>query len=355
MISLFRQPQPFGIKGIARCGKITKHLLSKLNPGEIAVIDHVNLDRVAASGLIEKRVKAVINGSPSITGQFATYGVKQLLDAGIPVFDYTGTENVVSFLHDGEEVIIQNQSLYITEKNICLENVLTSVTEKEWNRKIKQAQFNFPYVFSDFIENTIGFIQKEKDSFITRLPELPLKTRIENNPVVVVIRGKQYKEDLDALLPYIQRESPVLIGVDGGADALIELGFIPDLIIGDMDSVSNEALLRAKEIVIHAYPGGFAPGEKRVKELGIPYFLLPAPGVSEDVAMLLAYEKNAEMIVSVGYHSCMIDFLEKGRKGMGSTLLVRMKIGDRLIDARGLNKLRLDVSGNEYKHHYTGL
>lgn len=355
MISLLRQLQCRRMKGIVRPGAITKHLVSILNPGEIAVINHENIDSVAAMGLIEKKVKAVINCSPSFTGQFATYGAKELLDYGIPLFDYVGEEDLFHLLNDGEEVIIHNHSLFIFHKNMLLEKVLSPVTEKEWARKLKRTQFHLPFVYSDFIENTIEFIEKEKESFIQRIKEIPLKTMIANRPVVVVIRGKQYKEDLAALLPFILREHPVLIGVDGGADALVEHGLTPDLIIGDMDSVSNESLLRAKEIIVHAYMGGFAPGEGRVKQLGIPYHILPAPGVSEDVAMLLAYDKNAQVIVGVGYHSCMIDFLEKGRKGMGSTLLVRMKIGDRFIDARGFNKLGLDVRENEYQHHYSRL
>ncbi|HBI02753.1 MAG TPA: hypothetical protein DDY49_01815 [Paenibacillaceae bacterium] len=355
MISLLRQPQLSRIKGIVRCGTITKHLVSILGPGEIAVINHENLDSIAASGLIEKRVKAVINCSPSFTGQFPTYGAKQLLDFGIPLFDYVGKDDLFDVINDGEKILIHEESIFIMHEDRHLEKVLIPVTEKEWFRKLKRTQFHFPFVYSDFIENTIEFIEKEKKSFISRLPDIPLKTIIGNRPVVVVIRGKQYKEDLESLLAYIQREHPVLIGVDGGADALLEHGLSPDLIIGDMDSVSSESLLRAKEIIVHAYVGGYAPGEQRVKQLGIPYHILPAPGVSEDVAMLLAYDKNARIIVGVGYHSCMVDFLEKGRKGMGSTLLVRMKIGDRFIDARGFNKLGLDVRENEYQHHYSGL
>ena len=132
---------------------------------------------------------------------------------------------------------------------------------------------------------------------------------------------------------------PILVGVDGGADALMEFGYTPDVIVGDMDSVSDEALRKAKEIVVHAYTDGRAPGLKRIQDLGLEAVVFPAPGTSEDIAMLTAYEYGAELIVAVGTHSNMIDFLEKGRPGMASTFLVRLKIGSKLVDAKGVNLL----------------
>jgi uncharacterized membrane-anchored protein len=160
-----------------------------------------------------------------------------------------------------------------------------------------------------------------------------------NRHVVVVVRGRHYREDLRMLSSYIRECRPVLIAVDGGTDALMECGYTPDLIVGDMDSISDRALCCGAEVVVHAFPDGSAPGRERVEALGLPYHLLPAPGTSEDVAMLLAYEEQAQLIVTIGSHSNMIDFLEKGRKGMASTLLVRTKIGPKLIDAKGVSQL----------------
>ncbi|HHV82143.1 MAG TPA: hypothetical protein GXX43_00515, partial [Tepidanaerobacter syntrophicus] len=150
-----------------------------------------------------------------------------------------------------------------------------------------------------------------------------------------------YKEDLAAIKTYIDEVRPVLIGVDGGADALLEYGYTPDIIIGDMDSVSDNTLriCKEKDIVVHAYPDGRSPGLERIKKLGLDAKIFTSPGTSEDIAMLLAYEKGADLIVAVGTHSSMIDFLEKGRKGMGSTFLVRLKVGSILVDAKGVSKL----------------
>ena len=151
-----------------------------------------------------------------------------------------------------------------------------------------------------------------------------------------------------AIKSYIDEVKPVLIGVDGGGDALLEFGFTPDIIIGDMDSVSDDCLLRSKEIIVHAYSDGRAPGLDRVKDLGLKSKIFTSPGTSEDIALLLAYEKNADLIVAVGTHSNMIDFLEKGRPGMASTFLVRLKVGGILVDAKGVNKLYKSTFKTKY-------
>ena len=185
----------------------------------------------------------------------------------------------------------------------------------------------------------IEYAKKEK-GFILGEVEIPkVKTKYKDRHVLVVVRGQDYKEDLSTIISYIEEVKPVLVGVDGGADALVEFGYTPDVIVGDMDSVSDETLKKAGEIVVHAYVDGRAPGLKRIQDLGLDAVVFPAPGTSEDIAMLTAYEYGAELIVAVGTHSNMIDFLEKGRKGMASTFLVRLKIGSKLIDAKGVNLL----------------
>ena len=189
------------------------------------------------------------------------------------------------------------------------------------------------------IDNTIEYAKREK-GFILGETEIPkMTTNYKDRHVLVVVRGQDYKEDLATIKSYIEEMKPILVGVDGGADALLECGYNPDVIVGDMDSVTDEALKKAKEIVVHAYVDGRAPGLKRVQDLGLDAVVFPAPGTSEDIAMLTAYEYGAELIVALGSHSNMIDFLEKGRKGMASTFLVRLKIGAKLIDAKGVNLL----------------
>jgi uncharacterized membrane-anchored protein len=157
--------------------------------------------------------------------------------------------------------------------------------------------------------------------------------------VLVVVRGYDYREDLTALRSYIRELHPLLIGVDGGADALLDAGLRPDLIIGDMDSVTTEALVSGAELVVHAYADGRAPGMERLEALGLPCEVFEATGTSEDIAMLLAYERGAELIVAVGTHTNLVELMDKGRKGMASTFLTRLRVGSVLVDAKGVSRL----------------
>jgi uncharacterized membrane-anchored protein len=141
------------------------------------------------------------------------------------------------------------------------------------------------------------------------------------------------------LRPYIREYRPILVGVDGGADALIEVGYTPDVIVGDMDSVSDHALRCGAEVVVHAYADGRAPGLQRVQDLGVAAVVFPAAGTSEDVALLLADEKGAALIVAVGTHATLVEFLDKGRQGMASTFLTRLRVGGKLVDAKGVSRL----------------
>lgn len=327
------------IKGTVVADKKTKKLIQRVKPGQIAVIAHTDIDEMAARDLIQAKVKAVVNCHPSMTGSYPTIGTKLLLEHKIPVFDANISRLDIP-VTDGSTVLIEGELIYLRRGNEYLPwAIATPVDQHYVMKKWEQGEHNMQHRLLQFIENTLEYAQLEKDYYIKPLPPISVKLPIRKRHVLVVVRGKHYKQDLKAIRPYIDDYRPVLIGVDGGADALMENGLLPDMIIGDMDSVSDEALHSGAEIVVHAYPDGRAPGLKRLDELGIKAHILSAPGTSEDIAMLYAYEQGAEFIVTLGTHSNMVDFLEKGRKGMASTVLVRMKIGMKLIDAKGVSML----------------
>ena len=307
----------------------TKKLAKRLSAGEIAVINHIDIDEVAANSLVERKIKLVINAAPSISGRYPNKGPKILIDNNILIIDNVG-ENVFEELKEGQVIEVNNGQIYRDGQFIGSGEVMDkSVVEK----RTQIAYENMSVELDRFIDNTIEYAKREK-GFILGETEIPkMTTNYKDRHVLVVVRGQDYKEDLATINSYI------LVGVDGGADALLECGYNPDVIVGDMDSVTDEALKKAKEIVVHAYVDGRAPGLKRVQDLGLDAVVFPAPGTSEDIAMLTAYEYGAELIVALGSHSNMIDFLEKGRKGMASTFLVRLKIGAKLIDAKGVNLL----------------
>ncbi len=322
--------------GIARADRKTKRLVQRLRPGEIAVISHPDLDELAAEDLIQARVRAVLNAAPSITGRYPNGGPLRLLDAGIPLLDQVG-EAVLEAVGEERRVTLNAAG------EVQVEGVLVGqgrwLTRDDVTAAMEAARANLEAEIDRFIENTLSFARREKPLVLQPLRYSPPKTRLAGRHVVVVVRGRSYRDDLAAIRSYIDEVNPVLIAVDGAADALLEAGWCPHLIVGDMDSISDRALQCGAELYVHAYPDGRAPGAERLERLGLEGKLIPAPGTSEDVALLLAYQEGARLIVAVGAHADMIDFLEKGRPGMASTLLVRLKVGPRLIDARGVSQL----------------
>lgn len=323
------------IKGTARLDKRTKDLVKRLQPGDIAIINHRELDKVAAQSLVSSKVKAVINVVPSLSEEYPNLGPLTLLEAGIPLIDNAGVD-LFDVIAEGDKIELKDGNIYVDGKPIASGRVLdfnyVTVQMEESNKNINNT-------LSRFVQNTLSYAQNEIDLICKDLPMPKIKTVFLNRHTLIVVRGHNYKEDLGAIKSYIDEVKPVLVGVDGGADALVEFGYGPDIIIGDMDSISDNTLKCGAELIVHGYPDGRAPGLERVKNLGLNAQVFAARGTSEDIAMLLAYEKGAELIVAVGSHSNMLEFLEKGRKGMASTFLVRLKVGNILVDAKGVNKL----------------
>jgi len=322
-------------KATVRVDSRTKNLAKRIQPGEIALINHIDLDRVAADSLVNARVKMVINANCSISGRYPNPGPTVLLEAGINILDQVGIE-IFQKIREGETLEIKNNEIW---QNGTLIGSGKLLELNAVNQRLRTIRKNLGAELDKFLQNTLEYASKEKEMILGSLQMPEVNTKFEDRPVLVVVRGHHYREDLTIIKSYIDDVHPVLIGVDGGADALLQFGYKPDLIIGDMDSVSETALQCGAELLVHAYPDGRAPGLEPIEKLGLTAKIFPAPGTSEDISLLLAYEKGASLIVAVGTHSSMIDFLEKGRAGMGSTFLVRLKVGSTLVDARGLSQI----------------
>ncbi len=329
---------------VARVDIRTKRLVTRLRPGEIAVIHHEDLDRVAAESLVERGVSAVVNASPSITGRYPNLGPLILLQAGVPLVDGVG----VLFLkkvREGMPLRIEEDRVYAGEDLI---GVGVRQTQERVRADMAAAEARMAQQLDAFARNTLEYMQEEQDLLFGGLGMPELRHALSGRHVLVVVRGYNYREDLAALRSYIRDVKPVLLGVDGGADALIEAGYRPHLIVGDMDSVSERALRSGAEVVLHAYRDGEAPGRERLESLGVPFKILRASGMSEDVAFLLAHQKGADLIVAVGSHGNLREFLDKGRRGMASTFLVRLRVGEILVDAKGVSRMyRGSVRGRD--------
>lgn len=322
------------MKGVAKKDLRTKNLVKRLVSGDIAFLAHQDIDVHAAEALVQKKIKAVVNAYPSITGRYKNMGPKVLLENNITVLDSVGM-GVFDAVQDGETVEIRENGVF--RNGTCLGRG-TPLEMSHVSEKIHDASKHMADELERFVENTLSYLHKEKDVLLGEL-HFSVDVDFSGKHVLVVVRGKNYKQDLEALRAYIQETRPVLVGVDGGADALAECGYKPHVIVGDMDSVSDETLRCGAKLVVHAYPDGRAPGLERVKKLGLSADVAPLPGMSEDLALLLAYHKGAEMIAGVGIHFSLDEFLEKERKGMASTFLVRLKVGDILFDAKGVSRL----------------
>ncbi len=328
--------EPPGIVGVARVDPKTKVLVRRLEPGDIAVIDHPDLDRVSADELIACRVAAVVNAAKSITGRYPNLGPGLLLDAGIPLIDDVGRE-VLSRVTEGTTVRLDKDILYSDGDQVIAKGV--QLTESAVTRATRDANAGVATQIDSFAANTLEFLRRERDLLTSGIDPPKLATSMKDRHVLVVVRGYRYREDLRTLRPYIREYRPVMLAVDGGADALLDAGYRPHLIIGDMDSISDEALQVGAELVVHAYPDGHAPGMARLNDLGLDAVKLPAPGTSEDVALLVADACGASLIAVVGTHWTLEEFLDKGRPGMASTFLTHLRIGSKLVNARGVHQL----------------
>jgi len=323
------------VVGIARLGRRTKDLVKRLRPGDLAIIDHIDLDRVSAEELAESGVRAVVNVSPSTSGRFPNPGPLELVRADVCLVDALGS-GLFDELSDGETVTVRDGSVWRNGTRLA-EGV--ELTEAALVAALADQQNRVTEALEAFADNTLRHLRDEGKLLADGIEFPPLTTRFRDRHAVVVARGPGYKSDLRIVRPYIRNFKPVLVAVDGGADALLEIGLKPHVIVGDFDSVSDAALRSGAELLVHAYADGRAPGSDRLDALGLPFLTVSAPGISEDIALMLAHERGAELIVAVGTHFNLIEFMERNRAGMASTFVTRLKVGESLVDAKGVSRL----------------
>jgi uncharacterized membrane-anchored protein len=323
------------VTGVVRPGKRTKLLTKTLQPGQIALIDHKDIDRVSGEELVRKGVSCVINVAASSTGDYPNTGPAIIAEAGVHLVDAIDSD-LFDQLSDGQEITVRGGEI-VHDGTVLARGEVQSVEVVA--DKYEQAKRQVGHALERFAENTIQHIRQESELLSGKLDFPELDTVFRDRDVLVVVRGVDHQRDLRALRSYIRDENPILVGVDGGGDALVEEGHQPDMIVGDMDSAADAVLTCGAELIVHAYTDGRAPGAERLESLGVPYKTVAATGTSEDIAMLMAAEEGARLIVTVGAHFNLVEFLDKNRKGMASTFLTRVRIGEILIDAKGVSRL----------------
>src|SRR6266513_1839141 len=321
--------------GAAKLDRRTKNLVRRLGPEDVAVIDHTDLDRVSAEELLESGVRVVVNVASSQSGRFPNPGPLLLVRGGVRLIDAPGAP-IFDEVSEGELVTVRRASVFRNGDCIAAGRTLSA---QELAGAIAEQRGRVTEALESFADNTLRYLREEGRLLSEGIDFPTLRTRFRDRHALVVARGPGFKRDLRIVRPYIRDFKPVLVAVDGGADALLEAGYKPDVIVGDMDSVSDQALKCQAEKVVHAYTDGGAPGVERIDSLELEHHIVRAPGISEDIALLLAYEKGAELIVAVGTHFNLIEFLERNRAGMSSTFVTRLKVGEVLIDAKGVSRL----------------
>ncbi len=322
------------IEARARVDKRTKRLIPRLQAGEIAIIDHEDIDRVAAEALLDRRPIAVLNASESISGRYPSVGATLLTASNVVLVDALGSG--VMSIREGAQVRIDNDEVFVDGKSIAKGERQNAQSVRAL---VEGAKLGLSAELQAFAENTLRYVREESHLLFDPPDPPDLGIDFKGRQVMVVVRGHDYRDDLQHLRSYVRDMHPVIVAVDGGADVCLQDGLTPDVIIGDFDSVTDDALLSGAKLVVHAYVGGAAPGAERLEKLGLDFVTYEAPGMSEDVAMLLAYDEGADLIVAVGTHASMVEFLDKGREGMASTFLTRLKVGPKLVDAKGVSRL----------------
>jgi uncharacterized membrane-anchored protein len=329
------------IEGTARLGRRTKDLVKRLDPGDVAVIDHVNIDRIAAEELIATGARAVLNAASSSDGRYPNPGPLLLVRSDVALLDVE-VGDPFEALKEGETVRLDGETVSAGGREL-LSGCRLGAAELE--RRLAEQRERVDEALAEFAENTVAHVRQETDLLTGAIAFPATRTSFRDRQALIVVRGEGHRRDLKALNAYIRDVRPVIVAVDGGADGCLEAGLKPDVILGDMDSAGDKALRCGAELIVHAYPDGRAPGRERLLGLGLTHTIVPAAGTSEDVAMLLAHEKGAELIVSVGAHFNLIEFLERNRAGMSSTFLTRLRIGEKLVDAKGVSRLYHPSSG----------
>lgn len=325
------RPELPGLAGVARVDRRTVALLRRLKPGEIAVLDQIDLDRATADALVAAGVAAVVNASPSISGRFPNLGPEVLVAAGITLLDAAGPE-ALHAIKDGSRIRLHDGGIYAGELRLAegTPQDVDSVADA-----LVEAKSGLAHQLEAFAANTIEFMRQERAMLLDGAGVPRVDVELAGRQVLVVAAGFDHAAELVRLKNYIREYRPVLVGVGAGADALLAAGHQPALIVGDPAEVSNEALTCGADIVVPAFADGHAPGLHRVQDLGAGAVTFPSTANPEDLALLLAAHHGAALVVTVGLSATMAEFLDRGRAGSNaSTFLTRLQLGSTLVDSR---------------------
>jgi uncharacterized membrane-anchored protein len=317
-----------GVTGVARVDRRAGDLLRRIGPGDVVVLNKVDLDRRTADALVAAEVAGVVNAAPSISGRFPNLGPEVLVTAGIPLIDEVGAE-ALQGIKEGAKLRLHEDVVYAGERELA--KGVRQTPESIADLMI-EAKAGMSAQLEAFSANTIEFLRRERTLILDGVGMPKLYVPIKDREVLVVAPGRRNVAELRRLKRYLREHRPVLFGVEQGADALRAAGYTPQVIVSDPDLLSTDTLRCGAEVVIPAHADGHAPGLERIQDIGVGAVTFPSSGNPEDLALLLAEAHEATLVVTVGFHATLAEFLDRGRSGANpSTFLTRLKLGSKLV------------------------
>ena len=325
-----------GVVGTARVEKDIDKLLPRIEPGDIVVIDILDLDRATADALVSANIAGVVNAATSISGRYPNLGPEVLVGNGIVLVDDAGPE-IFKKIKDGAKIRLHDGGVYAGDRRLVAG---TERSEQEIMEIMHEAKTGLVAHLEAFAGNTIEFIRSESPLLIDGVGIPSIDVDMHRRHVVVVAEGPAAEADLKALKPFIKEYQPVLVGVGSGADVLHKAGYRAQLIVGDPGNISTETLKSGAQVVLPADADGHAPGLERIQDLGIGAMTFPAAGSAADLALLLADHHGASLIVTAGHSASIEEFFDRSRQQSNpSTFLTRLKVGEKLVDAKAVATL----------------
>jgi uncharacterized membrane-anchored protein len=326
-----------GVHGPARVHRRTASVLGRLHPGDVAVLDHLDMDRATAQALVDAGVVAVVNASPMISGRYPNLGPDLLVGAGLAVVDSVGPE-VFDRVRDGVAVRIDGGAVHLGDEQVAEGRELTAdLVASEMDR----ARSGLSAQLESFTHNSTEFLRREQDLLLHGSGLPTLRTAMAARPVVVVSDPRELAARRKDLKAFLREQRPVLVGVDAGADALLAAGHQPHVVVvtASADPPSSKVVRAAQDVVLVAEPGGARSSVETLERLGARPHRLETTAAAQDAALLLADAAEARVIVVVGSRATLEEFLDRGRTGLASTYLTRLKVGTRIVDAEAVPTL----------------
>lgn len=344
-MSLFSRTQELpGLHGALRDCTPGGNGMKKFRAGDIAVINAANISRQEAQALIDVQPAAVVNVAEFSTGTIPNYGPHMLLDAQVELLENVGEEFVAGF-RDGKKARITTDGEVFVGDTLLGQGIKVERAKAE--KDFAGARRNLVDHMEAYFGNSIEFIHSEGPLLIDGLGIPEAGAEMRERKVLVVSPSEDHRGKIKGLRNFIREYDPVLVGVDSAADSLVELGYTPDLIVGNPQDIATETLRSGARVILPADPDGTAEGLERIQDLGIGAMTFPAATDSAtDLALLLADYHEAEMIVQVGDSLDLDDIFAAEARATPAAMLTRLKAGSRLVDSSAIINLYTVKSGS---------